>query len=75
MPKTKTDSSKDVRMSRPTFKERANQAAKALEDEAWRMPPGPERDRLLRRARQMDTASHMQECLTSPESNHRNPRK
>jgi hypothetical protein len=67
MPKTKTDTSKDGRMSRPTFTERVNQAAKALEDQAWRMPPGPERDRLLRRARQMETASHIQEWLTSPE--------
>jgi hypothetical protein len=66
MPKTKTGPSKDVRMSRPTFKERSNQAAKDLEDEAWRMPPGPERDGLLRKARQMETASHMQEWLTSP---------
>jgi hypothetical protein len=66
MPKTKTDTSKDGRMSRPTFTERVNQAAKALEDQAWRMPPGPERDRLLRRARQMETASHMQDWLTSP---------
>jgi hypothetical protein len=66
MPKTKTDTSKDGRMSRPTFEERANQAAKALEDEAWHMPPGPERDALLRRARQMETASHMQDWLSSP---------
>jgi hypothetical protein len=65
MPKTKTDTSKDGRMSRPTFTERVNQAAKALEDEAWHMPPGPERDHLLRRAREMETASHMQEWLAS----------
>jgi hypothetical protein len=66
MPKTKTDRSKDARMSRPTFEEWTNQAAKTLENEAWHTPPGPERDRLLRRAREMETASHMQKWLTSP---------
>jgi hypothetical protein len=27
-------------MSRPTFKEEDNKAAKVLEDEVWHMPPG-----------------------------------
>jgi hypothetical protein len=65
MPKRKINSS-DSRTSRPTFEERVTQATKDLEDQAWRLPPGPERDNLLRRARQMTTASHMQEWLSSP---------
>jgi hypothetical protein len=65
MPKRKMGSSRDSQASRPTFEERATQAAKDLEDQAWRLPPGQERDSLLRRARQMATASHMQEWLSS----------
>jgi hypothetical protein len=62
MPRIKAEG----RLSRPTFEERTTQAAKDLEDQAWRLPPGCERDGLLRRARQMETASHMQEWLMSP---------
>jgi hypothetical protein len=29
------------------------------------LPPGPQRDALLRRARQMDVANHMNEWLSS----------
>jgi hypothetical protein len=64
MPRSKTNAS--GKASRPTFEERITQAAKDLEDRAWRMPPGPERDGMLRKARQMETASHLQEWLTSP---------
>jgi hypothetical protein len=64
MSRSKTNTSGSA--SRPSFGERVTQAAKDLEDQAWRRPPGPERDGLLRRARQMTTASHMQEWLSSP---------
>jgi hypothetical protein len=37
-----------------------------LEDQAWRLPPGPERDAMLKRARQMDVANHTSEWLSSP---------
>ena len=57
--------SNDERASRPTFDERVFQAAKDLEDRAWRLPPGLERDALLRRARQMNIANHMSEWLSS----------
>jgi hypothetical protein len=63
MPMSKTNTSGSA--SRPTFQERVTHAAKDLEEQAWRRPPGPERDSLLRRARQMTAASHMQEWLTS----------
>jgi hypothetical protein len=54
------------RISRPSLEIRISQRAKDLEDQAWRMPPGHERDMLLRRARQIETASHINEWLTSP---------
>lgn len=54
------------RAKRPSFEVRVSQAAKDLEDQAWRMPPGTERDALLRRARLLDTASHISEWLSSP---------
>ena len=58
--------SNEARASRPAFDERVSEAAKDLEDRAWRLPPGPERDELLRRARRMDIAKHMNEWLLSP---------
>jgi hypothetical protein len=64
MSKTRARLSKEQRASRPTFEERVSQAAKDLENQAWRLPPGPERDNLLRRARRMDVANHMNELAT-----------
>lgn len=58
--------SREERASRPSFEARISQAAKELEDKAWAMPPGPERDGLLKRARQMDVTSHLREWLSSP---------
>jgi hypothetical protein len=57
--------SKADRGSRPSFEARVSQAASALEYNAWRLPPGPQRDAMLRKARQMDTASHIDEWLSS----------
>jgi hypothetical protein len=54
------------RISRPSLEIRISQRVKELEDQAWRMPPGHERDMLLRRARQTETASRINEWLTSP---------
>lgn len=36
------------------------------EKEAEKLPHGPEKDALLRKIRQLDTASHMNEWLSSP---------
>ena len=44
------------------WKKRADEARAAAE----KLPPGTERDHLLRTARQLDTASHMSDWLTSP---------
>jgi hypothetical protein len=57
--------SKADRASRPSFEARVSQAARELEYNAWRLPPGPQRDAMLRKARQMDTASHIDEWLSS----------
>jgi hypothetical protein len=53
------------RMSLPSLEMRVSSRAKELEDRAWQMPPGPVRDQLLRRARQMNVASHVNEWLSS----------
>jgi hypothetical protein len=46
--------------------ERLTEQALRLRQEAQGTPPGVARDQLIRRARQAETASHMQEWLTSP---------
>ncbi len=59
-------------MQRRRFKQttpldqRIEEHAKRLRKEAQGTPRGVERERLIRRARQAETASHMQEWLTSP---------
>jgi hypothetical protein len=40
--------------------------AKRLREEAKALPPGLERDLILRKARQAETGSHLSEWLTSP---------
>ena len=40
--------------------------AKELRKVAEMLPPGPTRDRVLRKARQDETAAHMNEWLRSP---------
>jgi hypothetical protein len=37
-----------------------------LEAQAATLPPGPQRDALLKKIRQLETASHMNAWLTSP---------
>jgi hypothetical protein len=46
--------------------ERAKERAAQLLEKAQSTPPGAERDKLLRRARQAEIVSHMQEWLSSP---------
>jgi hypothetical protein len=50
-----------------TLEERLATEAKRLRDQAKALPPGPERDIILRKARQCETGSHMSEWLRSPE--------
>ena len=58
--------SQKERASRPAFEGRLSQAAEGVENTAICLPPGPKRDDLLRRARVMDIAKHIDKWLSSP---------
>ena len=49
-----------------TFPDRLSKEAERLKQEAGTKPPGPERDEVLRKARQAETAAHIDEWLASP---------
>jgi hypothetical protein len=49
-----------------SFQERLADQAKRLRDQAETMPLGTERDDLVRRARQTETAAHLDAWLNSP---------
>jgi hypothetical protein len=49
-----------------TLEERLGEEAKRLRKQAKSLPPGAERDDLIRKARQAETGSHMSEWLRSP---------
>jgi hypothetical protein len=50
-----------------SLEDRLAEEAKRLRDQAKLMPPGPEREIMIRKARQAETGSHMSEWLRSPE--------
>jgi hypothetical protein len=56
------------RFKRPilSFDERLAQEARRVREQAKTMPPGIERENLLRKARQTETALHINEWLISP---------
>jgi hypothetical protein len=66
MTTTRKRLSNEARESRPAFDERVSEAAKDLEDRAGRLPLDLEREALLRRARRMEIAKHINEWLSSP---------
>jgi hypothetical protein len=49
-----------------TLEERLGEEASRLREEAKALPPGIERDQLIRRARQAETGSRLNQWLTSP---------
>jgi hypothetical protein len=49
-----------------TFPDRLAKEAERFRQEAETKPPGQERDDLLRKARQAETAAHIDEWLSSP---------
>ena len=49
-----------------TFEERLAEEAARFKEAAAQLPPGTQRELYLRRARQAETASHINEWLTSP---------
>jgi hypothetical protein len=48
-----------------TFEERLAGQKARLQQRAHQLKPGPERDELLRKAEQIDTATHINEWLNS----------
>jgi hypothetical protein len=49
-----------------TLQDRLNAWADSVREQAAQLPPTPERDALLKRARQADTASHLDKWVNSP---------
>ena len=53
-------------MRKITIEEKWRQQAEAAKNEAQKLPHGKEREALVRKARQLETASHINEWLSSP---------
>jgi hypothetical protein len=50
-----------------TIEEKWHQQSEAAKSEAQKLPHGKERDALVRKARQLETASQINQWLSSPE--------
>jgi hypothetical protein len=55
-----------------TFAERLASEARRLKELARRTPQGPDREMILRKVRQVETASHVNDWLMSPDVEPRN---
>ena len=53
-------------MRRITIEEKWRQQSEAAKNEAEELPHGKEREALVRKARQLETSSHINEWLSSP---------
>ncbi|HEV2153152.1 hypothetical protein [Bradyrhizobium sp.] len=49
-----------------TLQDRVAAWAKEVQEQAAKLPPGPERDALLKKLRQVDVASHLDDWMRSP---------
>jgi len=49
-----------------TLQDRLSAWVKQVKDDASRLPPGPERDALLKKARQAELANHLHDWVKSP---------
>ena len=49
-----------------TFSERLAKWAEGIRRQACQLPPGPERDALLKKARQTEIAAHLDDWANSP---------
>jgi hypothetical protein len=56
-------------MQKYTIEEQWHQQSEAAKNEAEKLPFGRERDQLMRKARQLETASHINDWLSSPALN------
>jgi hypothetical protein len=52
--------------SAPSFESQIDTEKCRLEAQAARLPPGTQKEAVLKKIRQLETASHMNEWLTSP---------
>jgi hypothetical protein len=52
--------------SKPTFEQRLAQEARRVKERAKTLPPGQERELLSRKARQLETASRINDWMSSP---------
>jgi hypothetical protein len=50
---------------KPTFEEKLHQQSQDAKNKAQKLPHGKERDALIKRARQLETASHVVDWLSS----------
>ncbi len=55
-----------TRRTKPTLIDRLMLEANRLQDEAHKLPDGPLRDAMIRKARQSETAAHIDQWLSSP---------
>jgi hypothetical protein len=53
-------------MHKLTIEEKWHQQSEAAKNESEKLPSGRERDYLMRKARQLETASHINDWLSSP---------
>lgn len=49
-----------------SLQDRLSAWVKQVQEQASRLPPGPERDALLKKARQAELANHLQDWVKSP---------
>jgi len=54
------------RHEKPPFEEKWKRLAEEARDEAAKLLPGRARDAMLKKARQLETACHMNKWITSP---------
>jgi hypothetical protein len=54
-------------MTNQTIEQKWHLQSKALTSEAEKLPPGKDRDALMRKARQLETASQINQWLSSAE--------
>jgi hypothetical protein len=54
-------------MRKISIEEKWHQQSEAAKDEAQKLPHGKEREALVRKARQLETASQINQWLSSPE--------
>jgi hypothetical protein len=52
--------------TKPTFEQRLTQEAHLVKERAETLPPGQERELLSRKARQLETASRINDWISSP---------